>query len=68
MYSPVLKISNQSRGCYMNYVCVSADVTSILLVCEGNLMFKTSAKLATLKSQPPPLSTENALQWRQQCL
>lgn len=49
MYSPVLKISNQSRGCYMNYVCVSADVISILLVCEGNLMFKTSAKLATLK-------------------
>lgn len=46
----------------MNYVFLFADVISILVVYEVNIMFKTSARLATLKSQPSPLSTENTLQ------
>ena len=52
---------------FMNNVFLFADVISILVVYEVNLMFKTSARLATLKSQPPPLSTENTLQQWQQC-
>lgn len=46
----------------MNNVFIFADIISILVVYEINLVFKSSARLE--KSQPPPLNTENTLQQR----